>query len=106
MLVTHKTSEVLAFARGARERYETAVNDDARGLGKSPRQWRLISVDLRLAGDAMFGLLRDGHAGTPDSEAPLPTTSIVDEAWARARDAEERAQMAARMDAYLARAGS
>lgn len=104
--MTHKTSEVLAFARGARERYETAVNDEARGVGRSPRQWRLIAVDLRLAGDAQFGLLRDGHAGRPDSEAPLLTTGIVDEAWARARDAEERAQMAARMDADVARAGS
>lgn len=104
--MTHKTHEVLAFARGARERYGTAVDDDARGVARSSRAWHLIAVDLKLAGDALFGLLRDGAAGTPDSEAPLLTTGVVGEAWARARDAEERAQMAARMDAYVARAGS
>jgi len=104
--VTHKTSEVLAFARGARERYETAVADDARGVGRSPRQWRLIAVDLRLAGDALFGLLRDGAAGTPDSEAPLVTPGTVEVTWARAKDAEERAENAARTEAFTAEAGS
>ncbi len=101
--MTHKTSEVLAFARGARERYEQAVNDDARGVGRSPKQWRLIAVDLRLAGDAMFGLLRDG---APDSEAPPVTPGAIEIAWARAKDGEERAQHAAAMDAFVARAGS
>lgn len=104
--MTHKASEVLAFARGARDRYEQAVSDDARGVGRSPRQWRLIAVDLRLAGDALLGLLRDGAAGTPDSEAPLVTPGTVEVARARAEDAEERAELAARMDAYLAQAGS
>jgi hypothetical protein len=104
--MTHKTSEVLAFARGARERYETAVNDDARGIGRSPRQWRLIAVDLRLAGDALFGLLREGAAGKPDGEAPLLTSGVVQATWARATDAQQRADHAARVDALVARAGS
>lgn len=104
--MTHKTSEVLAFAKGARDRYEEAVSEDARGIARSPRQWRLIAVDLRLAGDAMFGLLRAGAAGTPDSDAPLVTQGVVEVTRDRAKDAEERAPFAARMDEHLARVGS
>lgn len=106
MTAPSRTAEILAFAKGARARYETAVTDDARGVARSPIQWRGIAADLALSGDALYGLLRDGLVGTPDSEAPLITSGVIEATWARARDARDRAAYQQRVDALVAQQGS